>query len=166
LSHCKPKRTIEFVLWGGHETGRFGSKTYVELHRDELRNIIGVINLDCVGGTGPLKVLEESWYKDGKTVKTSERLNNLIIESAKELGFKMVYLTKGFPWNSDEERFIDEGVDATWLEKGSHPHAHSPTDTPETLNPLSLKIVADVCFTTILKLANEGSIRSHIFIKK
>lgn len=48
-SGVKPKRTIRFILWSGEEQGLFGSRAYVEMHKDELDKISAVLNDD--GGT-------------------------------------------------------------------------------------------------------------------
>lgn len=45
----KPKRTIRFILWSGEEQGLLGSRAYVEKHKDEMKNVVGVLNDD--GGT-------------------------------------------------------------------------------------------------------------------
>ena len=46
---AKPKRTIRFILWSGEEQGIYGSKGYVERHKDELPKISAVLVDD--GGT-------------------------------------------------------------------------------------------------------------------
>lgn len=49
LAGAKPDRTIRFILWTGEEQGLWGSRKYVEMHRDELSKISAVIVDD--GGT-------------------------------------------------------------------------------------------------------------------
>ncbi|MFN8140273.1 MAG: M20/M25/M40 family metallo-hydrolase [Fimbriimonadales bacterium] len=46
---AKPKRTIRFILWTGEEQGLWGSRRYVEMHKDELSKISAVFVDD--GGT-------------------------------------------------------------------------------------------------------------------
>jgi hypothetical protein len=46
----KPRRTIRFILWGGEEQGLLGSRAYVEQYRDQMKNVVAVLNDD--GGTG------------------------------------------------------------------------------------------------------------------
>jgi hypothetical protein len=46
---AKPKRTIRFILWTGEEQGLFGSRAYVEKHKDDLSKISCVFVDD--GGT-------------------------------------------------------------------------------------------------------------------
>ncbi len=40
---AKPKRTIRFILWTGEEQGLFGSRAYVEAHKDEMSKISAVL---------------------------------------------------------------------------------------------------------------------------
>ncbi len=42
----KPRRTIRFILWGGEEQGLLGSKQYVTMHRQEMKNVSAVFNHD------------------------------------------------------------------------------------------------------------------------
>lgn len=46
---AKPKRTIRFILWTGEEQGLWGSRRYVEMHKDSLSKISAVFVDD--GGT-------------------------------------------------------------------------------------------------------------------
>lgn len=46
---AKPKRTIRFILWSGEEQGLFGSRGYVDAHKDEMDKISAVLVDD--GGT-------------------------------------------------------------------------------------------------------------------
>jgi carboxypeptidase Q len=46
---ARPKRTIQFVLWGSEEQGLLGSRGYVQRHKDKLDKISAMLNDD--GGT-------------------------------------------------------------------------------------------------------------------
>lgn len=48
-SGAKPKRTIRFIMWTGEEQGLYGSRRYVEMHKDDLKNVSAVLVDD--GGT-------------------------------------------------------------------------------------------------------------------
>lgn len=48
-SGAKPKRTIRFIMWTGEEQGLYGSRRYVEMHKNELDKISAVLVDD--GGT-------------------------------------------------------------------------------------------------------------------
>ncbi len=64
---------IRFVFFTAEEFGLVGSLHYISEHKFELENIIGVINLDSIGGLR-LKVLN-----------SSSILNELALEAAEEL---------------------------------------------------------------------------------
>jgi hypothetical protein len=50
LSGIRPRRTIRFILFTGHEQGKLGSWGYAQAHRAELDRIAAVVNFDR--GTG------------------------------------------------------------------------------------------------------------------
>jgi len=43
------KRTLKIIFFSGEEQGLFGSQAYVSHYRDELEDIVGVLNLDMFG---------------------------------------------------------------------------------------------------------------------
>lgn len=45
----QPQRTVRFVWFMGEEHGLYGSQAYVDQHREELDNIVVMINLDMPG---------------------------------------------------------------------------------------------------------------------
>lgn len=59
LSKLPPDRigNVRIILFGGEEIGLMGSYAYARSHRDELKNIKFVFNLDCVGKSGRLGIL-------------------------------------------------------------------------------------------------------------
>jgi carboxypeptidase Q len=63
----KPKRTIRFVLFSGEEQGLYGSKEYVKVHHNELRNISAVLVRDSGMGR-VLKLGLNGNYQDRQIV--------------------------------------------------------------------------------------------------
>ncbi|MBI5708184.1 MAG: M20/M25/M40 family metallo-hydrolase [Armatimonadetes bacterium] len=47
---AKPKRSIRFIMWTGEEQGLFGSRAYVEAHKDEILKNCSAVFVDD-GGT-------------------------------------------------------------------------------------------------------------------
>lgn len=153
LSKRKPERTVEFVSLGAEEgIGSMGSLAYVRMHKEELDRILCVINIDGVG-FGHLWVVEGGRWLD-REVKTTKWLNQLITEVAKKLGY-VVYPGYCSYGSSDEGRFIDAGVDAAWLWRPALPYFHTEKDTPDTIDPNVLKVVADIVAVAVWELANE-----------
>ena len=57
-----PARTLRFIAWGGHETGLHGSEAYLRAHREQVENIVAVINFDAGHGT---TLGTDSWVAAG-----------------------------------------------------------------------------------------------------
>jgi len=47
----KPQRTIHFCSWGSHETGMHGSEAYISSLLAEGKNVVAMVNYDCIGMT-------------------------------------------------------------------------------------------------------------------
>ena len=47
----RPRRTIRFIAWSGHECGLHGSKYYLLEHKEIFKNTKFVLNYDIVGNT-------------------------------------------------------------------------------------------------------------------
>ncbi len=57
-----PARTLRFIALGGHETGLHGSEAYLRAHREQVENIVAVINFDAGHGT---TLGTDSWVAAG-----------------------------------------------------------------------------------------------------
>jgi len=134
----KPRpRTILFVAFTGEETGRLGSRHYVQhVTRYPADKIIAMVNLDTVGrlgenpltafGTGTadewVHILRGAGYVTGVPVKPV----------ADDIG------------SSDQTSFIETGVPAVQLFGGVHEDIHRPGDTPDKIDLSGLVKTAEV----------------------
>jgi hypothetical protein len=50
LTGLRPRRSIRFVLFSGHEQGKLGSWGYVQAHRAELDRVVAAVNFDRGAG--------------------------------------------------------------------------------------------------------------------
>ena len=99
-----PDYTILFVGFASEELGLVGSTNYVRQHKDEMNDIVAVINLDCIGSdnfnvapTSPSKGLD---------------LDDLVLKAAGDLN---VSATLTEPGGSDQEVFRSPGwADASY----------------------------------------------------
>ena len=99
--------TIVFVAFAGEELGLVGAVNYVKQHKAEMKDIVAVINFDCIGSD------------DLNVVRTDPGpgfdLDELILEAAGDLG---VGATLTAPGGSDQEVFRDpfdaEGTFSYW----------------------------------------------------
>jgi aminopeptidase YwaD len=146
-------RTVELMAVGAEEElGSLGSYNYCKMHKDELEKIKAVINVDMVAVGSKLKVITEGIWPDKGALKTSKEINELLIEEASHLNYFLEYGTCSFA-TSDEGRFIDAGVPASWLWKPDDPYYHSTEDTPDKVNPNDLKVVCDIVKNTVIRLS-------------
>jgi hypothetical protein len=90
-----PMPDIMFVAFEGEELGLIGSLQYVSAHQDIMGNIIGTINLDCIGNRDLMVTpTENSPAKD---------LKKAVVQAATTLG---VAVGDESPGGSDQESFL------------------------------------------------------------
>jgi hypothetical protein len=87
----KPKYTLLFVAFTGEELYLAGSASYVKQHKSEMANIIGIINLDCIGS--------DDLYV---TQTPGSSLEQTIVQAAQDLGISITVEPTG---GSDHESF-------------------------------------------------------------
>ena len=96
-----PKRNLTFCWYGSEECGLLGSKAYVEAHKEELKDIQLMINVDVAG-----PVLGADWA----AVMADESLCRYVEYLSKELGFSTDVTQEVY--SSDSVPFSNEGVPA------------------------------------------------------
>jgi hypothetical protein len=102
-----PDYTLLFIAFAGEELGLVGSINYMKQHEAEMKNIVAVINLDCIG-SDVLQVTETFPNDDGLD------LDELILRAAKDLGIKAELEEGGA---SDEETFRNPKMATYFYEK-------------------------------------------------
>jgi alkaline phosphatase isozyme conversion protein len=106
--------TIVFAAFGAEEEGLWGSENYVgQLKRSERKNIVGMVNLDCL-------IAGDKAYVYGNEGPGSMR--DWVLEDAKGLGLRIEGKT-------DEELFNEDGTpcecsDFDAFEKSNIPYAY------------------------------------------
>jgi acetylornithine deacetylase/succinyl-diaminopimelate desuccinylase-like protein len=134
----KPRpRSIVFVAFSGEETGRLGSRRYVQ-HAGAYPpgKMIAMLNLDTVGRLGDKPVTlfgtgsAEEWVHifRGASYVTGVAVNPV----ADDFG------------SSDQTSFIDAGVPALQLFGGVHADIHRPGDTLDKIDVTGMVRVAEV----------------------
>nr|MDO8134897.1 M28 family peptidase [Candidatus Njordarchaeum guaymaensis] len=90
----RPRYTLLFVAFTGEELDLAGSTNYVKEHKNDMSDIIAVINLDCIGSKNLFVT---------KTSPASEfDLDELVVGAAQDLN---INITKGETGGSDQEAF-------------------------------------------------------------
>jgi len=146
-SGVKPQRTIRFVLFTGEEQGMYGSKAYVQKHKEEMAKI----SLCLVHDTGTGKVTGIG-TQGRETVKP---LLEAQLASLKDLGFKEVN-TRGMG-GSDHQSFEAAGVPGFAVQQDMSEYRlthHSQSDTLDKAKQEDLVQGAQVMAVTALRVAN------------
>jgi uncharacterized iron-regulated protein len=130
----RPQRSIVFVAFTGEESGRQGSKHYVEHPPFPLAQTIGVINLDTVGrlfanrisviATGTASEWQHIFRGAGFVTGIEGRMIPEALES------------------SDQVSFIERGVPAVQIFTEPHADYHRPGDTAGKVDGAGLVKVA------------------------
>src|SRR5882757_6858447 len=120
--NLKPNRTIRFVLFTGEEEGLVGSVKYVDLHRNELENISGVLVHDT--GTGRVLTLGlHDNYQDREIV-------DQVLGPLRDLKLMEPSMARSF--GTDHASFDDVGVPGFFCIQDGAEYSkthHSQSDT-------------------------------------
>jgi len=141
------ERPVVFVAFTGEETGRKGSRYFVQNEkRYPVSSVTGMINLDTVGrlGKGKLIILGAASAKERGT---------LFQEAAKPLKLEIAESTQDLD-SSDQKSFHEAGVPAVQLFTGPHLDYHRPTDTADKIDGKGLVKIAMLTRTVAFTLAN------------
>lgn len=141
-----PERSIIFAAFTGEESGKLGSKRFVEqANAYPTEGIMGMINLDTVGRLGERELL--------------------ILGSASAREWVHIFRGAGFVTGvpvtsveealdaSDQTSFIDAEVPAVQLFAGAHGDYHRPSDTADKIDAAGLVKIAAVLKEAVEYLA-------------
>ena len=101
FSQAPHKRDLTFCLYGSEEVGLLGSKAYVAAHKDEMKDIQLMVNID---------VAAPVLGADCAMIMADDSLTQYVNYLAKELGFSTD--VKQSIYSSDSVPFANEGVPA------------------------------------------------------
>jgi hypothetical protein len=146
-SGIKPRRTIRFVLFTGEEQGLYGSKAYVQKHKEELPKVSLCLVHDT--GTGKVTGIGTQGRADVKDVLEAE------LTSLNDLGFKG--LNTRSMGGSDHQSFESVGVPGFAVQQEMSEYRlthHSQSDTLDKAKEADLTQGAQVLAVTALRVAN------------
>lgn len=152
----KPERSVIFIAFDGEETGRKGSKYYINNEkRYPAGKCIAMLNLDTVGRLGKNKLLvlgagsAKEWIH---IFRGAGHLSGVEIEAvSEELD------------SSDQKSFQEAGIPAIQLFTGPHLDYHKSTDTVDKIDAEGLVKVASVTKEVIEYLAKrEGPLSATL----
>ncbi|MCJ7552314.1 MAG: M20/M25/M40 family metallo-hydrolase [Ignavibacteriaceae bacterium] len=152
-SGMKPKRSIIFTLFTSEEQGLFGAEYFVENPPVDLKNVVAMLNMDCIGSGDSIQI------GNGKSApnlwnifRETDLLNdNLMLERTWAGG------------GADATPFHNKGIPIAYIVSYySYEHLHLSTDLPETLNKDLYKSIIDLAFLSSLKIANGEYVREKL----
>jgi hypothetical protein len=145
------KRRIRFICFSAEEIGLWGSKTYVKKHKDELKNLRFMFNLDAAGGKGEKGVEVHGWqelepYFNNIAVETNAILP--VYQKASPYSDHWPFLIKGVPTASmgDPEAF---------RRRGGRGYGHTRFDTVDKIDIRYLWEAAANGARILLRVANS-----------
>ncbi len=147
------KRTIEFVWFNGEEMGLWGSKRYIEMHRDD--NIVAMINMDMTGSPR------------GFNAMGNEAFIPMLEKLVRQLpGFDLSRGVVSNPWtNSDQQPFFMHGVPVftlqAHLDEMMVKYYHAFGDTFDKVNKKYLSEATAVLGVLTWELANNPDLVFH-----
>lgn len=149
--HPLENSDLIFLSTGSEELNLAGSETFIGKHENEFdRENAYFINLDGIGGRGEMKYIS-SFGIPRKS--SSEKLNSLLSDSAKDLGIGLspLYLPTG-AW-SDFIPLIRRGFEACWLvSKGIIAYVHTPADNIQLVSKKGLRECILLCKEVVKRL--------------
>ena len=146
----KIKRRIRFVCFSAEEIGLWGSKNYVKSHKDELKNLRFMFNLDAAGGKGEKGVEVHCWPELEPYFKQIGEETNAVIpvyQKASPYSDHWPFLVKGVPTASmgDPEAF---------RRRGGRGYGHTRFDTVDKIDIRYLWEAAANGARILLRVAN------------
>lgn len=145
-----------FLSTSSEELNLGGVKNFLQQHKDKFdKESTYFINFDLIGGTDFIRIITS--FGIPRKV-SSKKLNELFLNSAKELHIKAkdIYLPTG-AW-SDYMPVVQEGFEACWI--ASQPGlklVHTKKDDMSIVSKDSIKNTLNLCVEVVKKLNNEFS---------
>lgn len=149
LSGATLKRTVRIALFSGEELGLRGSLAHVDARKDELKNVVLVVNLDVHGGAlGTTRAV----------VTGSKSLRHVFEFLAKKLGIKVE--ASEDVMSSDSASFARHGVPSVniFRASGANSGMHTVEDSPDNLHPLAFELAGMLALELVREVANAEEI--------
>ncbi len=141
-------RTLLFIAYAGEEQAFIGSQAWINQHKNELSQVIAVINLDMIGFGSHIAIIKNS---------QSEWLADTIISASSAVNVTFMKSNSPYPENTrfDHESFWVVNVPSvTLFEAGAiYPYYHTSDDT---IDRISFPLVEKFVQTTLLSILHLG----------
>jgi hypothetical protein len=146
LHEKRPGATIVLLASAGEEVGVWGATAYVHAHASEMREVIGMVNLDGIASAYPAH--REIWSGDAALAK-------LAVQTGARLGWHPYRVMKARGTFGDQAPFTDAGVPACLIWRPDYPYYHSRRDVRELVDEAAVAETASVSASLAHRLAND-----------
>jgi hypothetical protein len=170
LEKNKIKRSIGFLWVSAEEIGLFGSKYYSDNPVIPLNQTVAVINLDMVGrtktpaDTGSV-MGDEISVLSGDNIGVIGGLQSKILMDINKQTLLQMNMAGDYTYNdpnhpemyfyrSDQINFVRHDIPTLFYSTGTHKDYHQVTDSPDKIDYIKLKKVADFTFMVGYNIAN------------
>ena len=135
---------VRVVFFGAEEIGLNGSQHYVTtLSALERSRILAMLNFDMVG------------VGDRALVGGDDRLTDVAVDKAAELGARVAEMTGRETGGSDHASFLAAGIPALFFHRQPDPNYHTSEDRVTYLNPAYLQEAAELAQSVIEHLTGR-----------
>jgi hypothetical protein len=145
----RPKRTILFAAWTAEEKGLLGSAYFVRNPIYPLNQLIGNLNLEVVGRTGPatgVKVTGRELSDMQRWLRPAAAASGIVISEEPDRFFE----------RSDNFAFARAGIPAHSIAgAGDAPDLHQPGDDADKLNYEYMQRIAQWVAKSAFRLADD-----------
>ena len=149
ITKGKRRYTFQFITWGGHEWGLFGSQYYVKNAREQgtIQNIKACLTLDVLG-CGDYLWIWAGPKRFRKQVEKDLKLSNLLKQ--REIRFEGTLI------GSDDWNFASEGISHAMLMDWPAPNLHLPEDTYDLIEEDKVEFGAEVALRIVDLLERQA----------
>jgi hypothetical protein len=165
----KFRRSIRFICFACEEIGVTGSTCYVDLHKDEMKDVAIVLNLE-LGGLANKDGTQHAAF----TIYQPPELKEMLEEFGEDIGYPWT-ISMGTSAASDHWPFYMQGVPAVTMGAEPSPRqlivgrgwGHTTADMMDKVDPRNMQEGAMVLARLVLRLANqEEKIAEHTPIEE
>ncbi|MDD1778641.1 MAG: DUF4910 domain-containing protein [Candidatus Helarchaeota archaeon] len=144
-------RTVIFLALAGEEQAFIGSQAWLNMHKDDVSNIVAVINLDMIGVGTELLIIQND---------QSTWLADAILQASLPLNITMGKSNSPYPENTrfDHETFWLKQIPAVSIFEGGGMYSYYHT-SEDTIDKISFSLVEQCASVVLLSILSLGTIK-------
>lgn len=144
-------RTVIFLAFAGEEQAFIGSQAWLNMHKEDVSNIVAVINLDMIGFGTELLIIQND---------QSTWLADAIIQASLPLNITIGKSNSPYPENTrfDHETFWLKQIPAVSIFEGGGMYSYYHT-SEDTIDKISFSLVEQCASVVLLSILSLGTIK-------